>query len=712
MDRLLSDSVILVVAIFNPDGHANRVAWLDTFGSRIPNANPDHIEHNFDGRLARTNHYGFDLNRQWLSVTQPEARAWMRKWHEWRPNVSVDYHEMGSHQTYYFAPGVESRTHPLIPDEGYELISSVVAPSEQILDEQGRLYFHGDRYDHFFLGKGASFPMVNGGLGILHEASAARGVELETVNGLRTYRENILKHFRTSIGNATGAANNRRELLAYQKSFYDQAAERARDHAVQAYVFDAPGDDARLQHFVDLLNFHRIRVYRLGEDITQGGITYRAGRSMIVPLDQPQHTLIRAMFDTMTEFEDTKFYDVSTWTVPLSFGLDYAGLSDRRLSNRLFGEQAMAGRPSAPAPDGPDYAYAFEWSGYYAPRALNRIVSAGLYARVTLNPLVAQTTRGNVELDRGTVVVSFDRQNADRATIHGIMQTIAREDGVAVHSLTSGRSAIGTAGHDIGGQFFRPLSRPEVLLVAGRQTDWYNVGEIWHLLDYRMGIPVTIRDRSRLGSADLARYTHLIFAGGSYGGYQPGYLDDIRRWVDGGGTIIGIRQGATWVRDNVLEPNASSDDDVAEDGSGHEGFDSAADEEERFDYAEKEGRDPLQVIGGAIFAGDLDITHPLGFGYARREIALHKNTTDVLERPDNPYATVISYATPPLVSGYASAENQEKLEGSAALIAERKGSGSVILFADDPNFRAIWYGTNKLFLNALFFSTAFEPPRD
>ena len=197
VDALLGSSVILVTAVFNPDGHAHRAAWLDTFGSRHANADPNHIEHNYDGRLARTNHYGFDLNRQWLSVTQPESRAWMTKWHEWRPNVSVDYHEMGSQQTYYFAPGVPQRTHPLIPDEGMAMISDVVAPSEQFLDSQGRLYFHGDRYDHFFLGKGSAFPMVNGGLGILHEASAARGVELETVNGLRTYRENILKHFRT-----------------------------------------------------------------------------------------------------------------------------------------------------------------------------------------------------------------------------------------------------------------------------------------------------------------------------------------------------------------------------------------------------------------------------------------------------------------------------------------------------------------------------------
>lgn len=716
VDRLLADSVILVTAVFNPDGHANRIAWMDTYGSRVANADPNHIEHNYDGRLARTNHYGFDLNRQWMSATQPEPRAWMSKWHEWRPNVSVDYHEMGSQQTYYFAPGVPTRTHPLIPEEGMRLVSEVVAPSERFLDSQGRLYFHGDRYDHFFLGKGAGFPMVNGGVGILHEASAARGVELETVNGLRTYRENILKHFRTSIGNATGAVNQREALLNYQKRFYDEASSRAREHAVKAYVFDAPGDATRLHYFVELLNFHRIRVHSLGQDITEGGISYSAGEAMIVPLDQAQHTLIRSMFDTMTEFADTTFYDVSTWTVPLAFGLEYAGLSGRRLNNNLLGDEIQSAAPSVYTPDDPSYAYAFEWAGYYAPRALNRVLDAGLYARVSLNPFVASTTRGDYNFARGSIVVSFDRQELSRDDIQEIVNRIASEDGVFVHSLTSGRSAIGTAGSDVGGQFFRPLTKPEVLVVAGREVDWYNAGEIWHLLDHRMNMKVTLRDRGRLGGIDLSRYTHIVFAGGDYSTYFPEYAGRIRQWVGEGGTIIGMRQGALWVRENVLdyvEPELVDGVPVVDafSESGHDPFtEEELVEPERFDYAEKESRDPLELIGGAIFSGDLDNTHPLGFGYNRREIALHKNMKEVLERPQNPYATVISYGTPPLISGYTSVTNRAALEGTAALIAERKGAGSVILFADNPNFRGIWYGTNKLFMNALFLSRAFDPP--
>ena len=172
IERVLSTSVILVTAIFNPDGHSKRVAWFDAYGGQQRIADPAHIEHQFNWTFARTNHYWFDLNRQWLLLTQPEPRAWMRKWHEWRPNITVDYHEMGGQQTYYFHPGVRTRTNPLVPARAEELLEQTVRTSEDFLDGEGRLYFHGERFDNFYIGKGSTFPLVNGGVGVLYEAAA------------------------------------------------------------------------------------------------------------------------------------------------------------------------------------------------------------------------------------------------------------------------------------------------------------------------------------------------------------------------------------------------------------------------------------------------------------------------------------------------------------------------------------------------------------
>ena len=201
-------------------------------------------------------------------------------------------------------------------------------------------------------------------------------------------------------------------------------------------------------------------------------------------------------------------------------------------------------------------------------------------------------------------------------------------------------------------------------------------------------------------NTEFDRYTHIIFAGGKYKNYRPEFNKELEQWIRKGGTIIGIRQGADWIQNKLLDSDVKNDKAEQINNS-----------DIRYAYAEKEGRDPLEFIGGTIFAGDLDITHPLGFGYSNKNIALHKNTTSILSRPKNPYGTVIAYKDSPILSGYASENNQRAIANTAALVAERYGNGSIILFADDPNFRATWYGTNKLFLNSLFFSLAFEQPR-
>ncbi len=707
IERILTDSVVLVTAIFNPDGHAQRVAWFDAFGGERNIADPGHIEHQFNWQFARTNHYWFDLNRQWLLLTQPEPRAWMRKWHEWRPNLTVDYHEMGGSQTYYFHPGVASRTNPLVPDEAERLMERTVRTSEAFLDGEGRLYFHGERFDNYYVGKGSTFPLLNGGVGVLYEAGAALGRELETPNGLRTYRENIRKHFRTAVASIESGAALRADYLRYQKDFYASALRDANRQRTRAWVVAAPGDPARLHFFADLLNYHRIATYRLARDVTVGERRFAAGDALIVPVAQPQHRLIRSVFETVSEFEDATFYDVSTWTLPPAFGLDYAALEGGAFRDNLVGDARAPPMPAAAAPDRSTYGYAFEWQPYFAARALGRILENELLARVAKKPFSVTTTRGVTAFERGGIVVPLDRQTVDAADIHALMQTIATDDGVTVHALTSGRSATGTAGIDVGGPSFRTLEPLEILLVVGDDINLYDAGEIWHLLDARMAMPVTLRRRENLGDIDWPRYTHIVFPSGDYEEYEADFADRLRLWVAEGGTVIGMRDAAPWLRAITIDWI---------DPESEEGLAAAAAAEpepdpepvDRLPYADKDDYEAEKVIGGAIFAADLDTSHPLGFGYTRRAIHVHKNVEEPMTATDNPFAVVIEYADSPVYSGFVSDENREALAGTPALIAQRSGNGSIILFADNPNFRGYWYGTNKLFLNALFFSKVFD----
>jgi len=709
IERILSDSVILVTAIFNPDGHSQRVAWFDAYGGQQRIADPAHIEHQVDWRFARTNHYGFDLNRQWLLLTQPEPRAWMRKWHEWRPNLTVDYHEMSSGDTYYFHPGVATRTNPLVPDKAEELMERTVRTSEDFLDSEGRLYFHGEGFDNFYIGKGSTFPLLNGGVGVLYEAAAALGREIETPNGLLTYRGNIRKHFRTSIASIEAGANLKREYLQYQKDFYSSALSEASRYATKAWVFAAPGDPARMHFFADLLNYHRIETHRLTRDIAVAGQEFSAADSLVVPASQPQYRLIRSIFEAVTQFEDSTFYDVSTWTLPVAFGLDFAALSGRNFRANVVGDAYAPPIPVATTPDESSYAYAFEWGPYYAPRALHRVLENGLLARVATEPFAAFTSAGGRELASGSIVVPLDRQEKERADIHELMRTIAAEDGVTVHALTSGRSPTGTAGVNVGGPSFRAVEQPSVLLVVGDEVNFYDAGEIWHLFDYRMQMPLTLRSRDSLAAIDWDRYTHIVFPSGEYEDYEPEFADRLRLWVAEGGTAIGMRSAVPWLRATTLDwvdPESEEALEAAEEPDDEEEKEDVG----RLSYSEKDDFEANKVIGGAIFAADLDVSHPLGFGYADRGIFLHKNVKEPMLPTENPFGTVIAYTDEPVFSGFVSDENSEALAGTPALIAERSGEGIIILFADNPNFRGYWYGTNKLFLNAVFFSTVFDAP--
>ena len=711
IERTLDESIILITAIFNPDGHSRRINWVLQHGSTVTVTDPAHRIHNEAWPGGRTNHYWFDLNRQWLLLTQPESVAWVAKWHHWKPNVSGDMHDMGSNATYYFHPGVPARRNPLIPERSRDLLGQIAGYHAAFMDSEARLYYTEETFDNYYLGKGSTYPHVNGSIGILFEAGSARGGAIDTINGQRTFADNIRTHFRTSLTTIEGARALRGELLAHQRAFFRDGLEQARADATRAYVFAAPGDPARLFHFLQLLRRHDIDVYRLAGDVSADGRTFRAGQAYIVPLAQAQYRLIRGLFDRVREFEEKIFYDVSGWTMPLAYGLDYDGLSGRRFQSRLLGEPATPAMPTAPRPDRAPHSYVFDWTGYYAPRALYRLLGEDVLARVALKPFQVATTAGNVAMQRGAIVVPLARQDKDGDAIHAIVSRIAAEDGIVVHAATSGLTP--TPGVDLGGRdSFRSVTAPKALMVVGRGVLAYDAGEIWHLLDHRMEIPLVMRDKARLSSVDWDDYAHVILPGGRNFSLPEKAEQRLQRWVRDGGTVIALRQGAEWAHDHLM---ADDDDKGSKDKKARKkknGDDEDSEAPERIDYADFNRREAADVIGGAIYAGDLDNTHPLGFGYPSRQVASHRNTTIVFDTPDNPYATVVRYTDQPLMSGYSSDKRVEEIAGTPMMIAERRGRGSVILFTDNPNFRGTFFGTNKLFLNGLFFSRAFSAPRD
>ncbi|MEX2528590.1 MAG: M14 family zinc carboxypeptidase [Gemmatimonadota bacterium] len=698
IEQLLQDAVVLVVAALNPDGHARRIDRQLSFSSRIPVRNPDHAGHDL-WASQRANHYGFDLNRQWLLLAHPEPQAWMEVWQQWRPTVSADFHEMGTTSTrpttYFFSPGPPAQDHPLIPQRARELVGDLSRYHQAALDREARLYFTQEAFSNFYIGTGSSYPTLHGSVGILFEVGTAHAGEIDGEMGRRTLADNIQLHFTSALTSLQGAVELRDELQAHQRSFPRTGRDAGAADPRGAYLVTSP-DRTRLAYFVDNLNRHGIRVHDLAEEITLEGVRYEPGHAVVVPLAQGAYRMIQGVFDRELEFQDPVFSDVNGWTLPLAYGLDHAPLG--RAPGSLLGGVTGPVFPQAEAPDRASYGYMFSWTDHYAPRALHRLLAEGLMPRAALTPVTVQTTRGDVELEAGAIFLPFDGQGVDVDRIHELAAEVAQREGIPVHALVSGRTR--EAGSDLGsGAGFGTVQEPTVLLLFEDGIQRFDMGHIWHLLDARMEMPVTLKEKSRILEIDWRRYTHIILPGGPSVGLEPRAAARLEQWIrEDGGTLIGLRQGAAWIQETMLgvpAQLASRPDDAPG----------------RLDLAEFDRVNSEHRVSGVIVASDLDITHPLGFGFHRREVASHRDTSIRLATPENPFATVARYHEPdPLLSGYASPWRREQMAGSPMMVAERLGSGTVVLMVDNPNFRSTYLGTNKLLLNSLFFSKLFGSP--
>ncbi len=704
IESLLSGSVILVDPSLNPDGLSRFAQWANMHKGKQLVGNPASREHTEGWPAGRTNHYWFDLNRDWLLLQHPESRARVKQFHRWRPNVLTDHHEMGSGSTFFFQPGIPSRKNPNTPLKNVELTEKIGAYHAEILDQNGSLYYSEESFDDFYYGKGSTYPDVHGAVGILFEQASSRGHLQDTKNGPLTFPFTIKNQFLTTLSTLRAARDLRADLLSYQHEFYRTALEEATNDATQAYVFGEASDRGRTQRLVQLLLGHDIQVHRLGQRLTRGERVFEPGVAYIVPAKQPQYRLVKSVFERRTSFEDDAFYDVSAWTLPLAFGLPSPTILASEYRSSFLGERILDGslpEGRRPPSEGANF-YAFEWSEYFAPRALHRLMAAGLEVRAATEPFECDTDGGRRPFDRGAIIVAMGIQREKAAQVPALMDEIARRDGVDVYGIRSGLTPVGI---DLGSPSLGEPAHPKPVLVVGGGTSPYAAGELWHLLDERFEMPVALVESNRLGRLDWSEVTHLILVSGSTGEIGGGVLDDLKAWVRGGGTVIATQGAGDWAGRELLPPASDSEKEKKKDEEEKK-------PQERIPYAEYRANQAKNLVSGAIFETRIDTTHPLGYGYPYDWLPVFRRGTSTWEISDDPYATVAQYVETPLLAGYCSAENQKEIAGKAAVIARRLGRGVVVQIADDPNFRAFWYGPNRVFLNALFFSPLIRSTSD
>lgn len=694
IDEILENAVILIDPSFNPDGLDRFASWVNRHKSRTTVTDPASREFSEVWPNGRTNHYWFDLNRDWMPVVHPESRGRIQKFHEWRPNVLTDHHEMGTNSTFFFQPGIPSRTHPLTPQINQDLTAAIAEYHADNLDEIQSLYYTKESFDDFYYGKGSSYPDVFGTIGILFEQASSRGHAQESVHGVLKFPFTIRNQFTTALSTVDASVALKSQLHEYRRSYYMDVQQEASDLNTRAFVVGDAHDLGRNYHLADLLSHHNIEMYELNRDLQVDGKDFRQGRAIVIPVNQTEYRFIEAMFETRTEFTDSLFYDVSTWTLPFAFNLPYAELNNRSFNDNLIGNRIEAPTPPSSSVIGgqSQYAYMFEWNEYYAPRTLYRLQELGIRTKVASRPLTAFTETGTKEFDYGSILIPLGIQDVDEDEIYRILQQSAEEDGVEIYNITRGLTV---SGLDLGSPSMNNLEKPSIAIVGGSGVSNLEVGEVWHQLDQRYHIPLSIIDKDRMGGVDLDRYNTIIMVNGGYGDLSNSAVNNIKDWVRNGGNLILQKSAINWAMSNELI-------DIAEKESDPVQYDR---DTPYIDYPAARG---AQVIGGSIFNGHMDLTHPIAYGYKRSDIHLFKNSTLFLEMPENHFSVPVYVTNDPLASGYISNYNLEQVAGTPSVIISGMGSGRIISFVDNPNFRAFWYGNNKMFANAIFFGDTID----
>ena len=603
----------------------------------------------------------------------------------------TDHHEMGTTSTFYFDPGKYTSNNPIVPPYIYDVVHPKFAEYfSKGMNSIGSMYFTEEAYDKLYPGYGSSYVNFYGGIGFLFEQASSRGHVQETTTIPITFGFTIRNQFTASLATLRGAAGEKEMLRKLRQNFFSSAMAQAKASPIKGYVFGEPLDASRTNAFINLLLMHQIEVYELGQSVTVNGKSFEKSKAYVVPTEQTNYIMVRSAFEKDITYRDSTFYDASTWSLVHAFNMPHG-----ELRGAFTKGARVAATPvkTAAAVNKSDYAYLADITDYQAHKAIYLLQQSGVIVRSSFKPFSIGVGGGERNFQRGALVISVQQQNIDGDKLYEAVKKAGAATGIDFFAVDGGLTAKGI---DLGSGSVRTIPGPRVLMPIGNGVTAGEAGEAWHVLDQRLGLPITKVDLSSFGRVNLSKYNVLVMVGGSYPSDKP-TIDRIKAWVQAGGTLITFKTASEWaIRQGIVKEKLVPMDTVK--SPKRIDFDLAADTE------------GARQIGGSIFQVDLDLSNPLGFGFTDRKVSVYRNGRTYLQPSKSPYSTIAQYGPTPLIGGYIHKAELKKVANSAAVLLSTDGQGRVILFADNPNFRGTWYGTNKLFFNALFFGPLLSLP--
>lgn len=726
---ILEDTVVVIDPVQNPDGRDRFISRYQTAVGLEPSSDRLSADHNLPWPSGRTNHYLFDLNRDWFARTQPEVRGRADAILEFLPVVVVDAHEMGSDSTYYFPPNAVP-FNPHLTETQKSNLDIFGRNNARWFDNFGIDYFTREVYDAFYPGYGDTWPAFLGAVAMTYEQASARGLVFRRYDGRRLeYRETIRNHFVTSLATAEAAAGNREKLLEDFYRYQVSAVEEGRSEDVRSFIVPTQADQPGADKLAGLLVQQGVEVGRAAEPFTACGRSYAAG-SYVINLDQPSKRRVRTLLDRQVPLTDefiaeqerrrakdlsVELYDVTGWSLPLMFNIDTDSCG--RL---VRGEFAAAGpelvQPGTVEGGVAEVAWLVPWGTRSAVRFLSHALRAGLDVKSSDRPFTHQGRR----YASGTLVLDVADNPSNMASM---LTDMAQETGA--HIVAVDDSWI-TEGPSLGSGNMVRHNAPRVAMAWDEPTDSYVAGNTRFVIERQFDYPVTVIRTEDLASDRLSGYQVLILPAGSAYASALGEsgVENLRRWVEAGGVLIGVDDAMRFLADPAVDllavrrENAVVEEDLPEDDSDEDDEDLKASVEGSYltedSYAAAivaEDGSP-DAVEGVLVRAEVDPDHWLGAGVAEslNVLALGSDIYTPIRRGDGVNVARFAAADDLLQSGYLWEENRKQLAFKPFAIVQEHGRGMVVGFTQDPNVRAYMDGLNVIFMNAIFRGAAHARP--
>ncbi|WP_316810475.1 M14 family metallopeptidase [Pedobacter heparinus] len=678
----LQRTVVIIDPCLNPDGRERYVNYFNSVSGLRPNPNPMAREHIEPWPGGRSNHYYFDLNRDWAWQTQVETQQRLVLYQDWMPEVHVDFHEQNYNEPYYFAPAAEPIHQDVTPWQR-EFQVTVGKNNAKYFDQKGWQYFTKEQFDLLYPSYGDTYPLYNGAVGMTYEQGGiGAGLSVITIDGdTLTLKDRIDHHYTAGMATLETVAKNADRLLEEFRKYFERGIV-APPGSFKAYVVKAQ-NLSRLKRMAELLKKNHVE-FAFGSEGAASGYNYETGKTetfklerndLIVNLSQPRAVLANVLFEPQTTVVDSNTYDITAWALPYAFGLNayackepikgkYTSIEDTKETGLLLQQP---------------YAWLLPWTSLEDAKALHALQKAGIKVRVAEE----EFTVGGKTYNPGALLIYRAENERSVKDVSAKIMAVAQQAKVHFFSVAGG---FVDKGKDFGSSVYPVLNVPKVAIVAGAESAAQSMGEIWHFFEQELGYPLTTISLEDIASLDINKVNVLIFPDGSYG---EGIGEQLQDWLKIGGKLI-------LFEDAILSAVGKKPFDIQK----KEYFKDELSVNFIPKYLSRKQANLSNAIPGAIFKVELDHSHPISAGLGNYYYTL-KTDDKVYEFLSKGWNTGVlkpgSY-----VAGIAGEGALKKIGTGMLFGVQPEGKGTIIYIGANILFRSFWENGKQLFANAVF----------